>query len=54
MNLIEYLPLFLIISGLIAFVVGSFLVNIILGVFILGVALVIAGLLCIPIKIERK
>lgn len=51
LKLINFLPLILIIFGMIAFTVAGFLFNTILGVVLIGVTLIITGLLMIPIKL---
>lgn len=52
MKLLNYLPLILIIIGLIVFVIAGYLFNQILGTIILGIALIITGILMIPIKLK--
>lgn len=51
LKLINFLPLILIVFGMIAFTVAGFLFNTILGVVMIGVTLIITGLLMIPIKL---
>ena len=51
LKLINFLPLILIVFGMIAFTVAGFLFNTILGVVLIGVTLIITGLLMIPIKL---
>lgn len=51
LKLINFLPLILIVFGMIAFTVAGFLFNTILGVVLIGVTLIVTGLLMIPIKL---
>lgn len=48
--LIDLLPLFFMILGLVAFTVAAFLFNTLLGMVILGVSFVILAIMLIPLK----
>lgn len=50
-KMINFLPLILIVLGMVAFTVAGFLFNTILGVVLIGVTLIVTGLLLIPIKL---
>lgn len=51
LKIINFLPLILIVMGMVAFTVAGFLFNTILGVVLIGITLIVTGLLLIPIKL---
>lgn len=51
LKIINFLPLILIVLGMVAFTVAGFLFNTILGVVLIGITLIVTGLLLIPIKL---
>lgn len=51
LKMINFLPLILIVLGMVAFTVAGFLFNTILGVVLIGITLIVTGLLLIPIKL---
>lgn len=51
LKIVNYLPLILITLGLIAFVVAGYIFNAILGTCVLGLALIVTGIMLIPMKI---
>lgn len=51
LKIINFLPLILIVLGMVAFTVAGFLFNTIIGVILIGITLIVTGLLLIPIKL---
>lgn len=54
LSILNFLPLILIVSGMVAFTVAGYLCNAILGTVLVGITLIVTGVLIIPLKIGGK
>lgn len=54
LSILNFLPLILIVLGMVAFVTAGYMVNAILGTVLIGIALIVTGVMVIPLKIGGK
>lgn len=54
LSILNFLPLILIVLGMVAFVAAGYMVSAILGTVLIGIALIVTGVMVIPLKIGGK